>query len=146
VSPAPRKPAKKPAARKPPVAEPAAAVAPTTAPSTAVAAPAGARSPALLASTGQLSPGGSASSPLPTLTPFAPGPPVTVTVTGRTPGVALPLGGDLDEPRPTPLEITRVSAAPLETGLSDYAFWAEYFANYQSPPAPEGFRRGEIWA
>lgn len=144
MSPAPRKPA----APKTPAKPRAARAKPAPKPEPAVA-PAGPRSPALAAGTGQLMPGGSSSSPLPVMTPQRPPAPATEVVAGLpgpTPGAAGPRGAALDEPWPAAVQIERVSAAPLETGLSDYVFWVEYMADHEPTPAPPGLRRGRIWA
>jgi len=152
VSPAPKKPAapkkppaaKKPAAPKKPPAPPAEQP-PVAASATRAGALAG--SPPLSEATGQLAPGGSGSAPLPTMTPpVTAAPTVVAAVTGQTPGTALPRGGGIDEPWPEPVQIKRVSAAPLETGLSDYVFWVEYLAEHEPSPPPAGSRRGRIWA
>jgi cyanobactin cluster PatC/TenC/TruC protein len=143
VSPVPKKPAVPNGRREPPAAKPKRT--PMRNP-----VPVGPRSPALAAGTGQLMPGGCSSSPLPVLTrerPAAAGTAVVAGLPRPTPGAAGPRGAAVDEPWPAPVQIERVSAAPLETGLSDYAFWLVYFADHTPPPPPTGgFRPGEIWA
>jgi cyanobactin cluster PatC/TenC/TruC protein len=105
--------------------------------------------PILRAGTGLPIAGGSAGAPLPSLTRQPS--PATATrpsagLAGRTPGTALPRGAGLSEPWPKHLETGSVLAAPLETGLSDYAFWAEYLAAFEpAPPPDDGFRRGRVW-
>lgn len=149
MSPAPKKPAAPKIARAPRAAKSNTAA---TATKPAVTA-AGARSPVLAASTGEPVPGGSSSaaalrSPAREHPSASATSVIGATMTGPTPGAPGPLGANLDEqPWPAPVQIERVSAAPLETGLSDYAFWVEYFADHepQAPPAA-GFRRGRIWA
>jgi cyanobactin cluster PatC/TenC/TruC protein len=139
VSPAPKKPAAPKGPREPRAEKP-----------TPTVTPVGPRPPALAAGTGQLVPGGSAGAPLPVLTrehPAASGTPLVASLPGPTPGAALPRGAAIDELWPAPVQIERVSAAPLETGLSDYAFWVAYLADHEPPPPPPGgFRQGEIWA
>jgi cyanobactin cluster PatC/TenC/TruC protein len=112
--------------------------------------PVGPRSPALAAGTGQVVPGGSAGAPLPALTrerPAASDTPLVAGLPRPTPGAALPRGAAIAEPWPAAIQVEHVSAAPLETGLSDYVFWVEYLADHEPPPPPPGgFRQGEIWA
>jgi len=53
----------------------------------------------------------------------------------------------MGEPQPSQVQIQRVSAAPLESGLSDYFYWVQLFAENPPAPVPPGrFRRGRIWA
>lgn len=161
MSPAPKKPPAAKAPPKPRAAKPKAAAEPSSKPTPpAVASGTGATvaggpprislTPTLSAGTGVIVAGGSASAPLPSLTrkhpPAIARAPRAAALAGPTPGAALARGGALDEPRPKPVQVGRVIAAPLETGLSDYAFWTEYLTDHEPAPAPPGgFRGGRIW-